>query len=334
MKLSSSSKKCAAGVSAGELLVAHALVAELQLQVGDDRHQVGVAAPLAVAVHRALHLGGARARPPPASSPPRSRHRRGSGCRRGRPSGRARRRPRPSPRRPRRAACRRWCRSRRPSRPPRRPRRAGTRARTPSRRRSRRRSARRRRSPACPAPTRNATESAIIRRFSSRSTRTTFSRCSDQVLPTSVHTGAKQSARIRSAGIGVRGHVAAAGHAEGAHLGVGEVLARRAARTARAPSGSSSESRPRSGRCRARRAGGRRGPSRPRRGTCPPPACRREGWCRRAGSGSWVGSWRAKGRGRWAAAGARYALAARLIRPLAARARSPAATIRSPSSGP
>ena len=67
--------------------------------------------------------------------------------------------------------------------------------------RSRRRSARRRRRPACPAPTRNATDSAIIRRFSSRSTLTTFSRCRPQVLPTSVQTGAKQSASTRSAGI-------------------------------------------------------------------------------------------------------------------------------------
>src|SRR3954464_15614953 len=51
-----------------------------------------------------------------------------------------------------------------------------------------------------PAATREATESAIIARFSSRSTRTTLSRCSDQVLPTNVHTGAKQSASSRSAG--------------------------------------------------------------------------------------------------------------------------------------
>src|SRR4051812_6245785 len=36
-------------------------------------------------------------------------------------------------------------------------------------------------------------------RFSSRPTFTTFSRCSDHVLPTSVTTGAKHSARTRSA---------------------------------------------------------------------------------------------------------------------------------------
>ena len=40
----------------GELLGGHALVAELQLQVGDDRDQVRVAAPLAVAVHRPLYV--------------------------------------------------------------------------------------------------------------------------------------------------------------------------------------------------------------------------------------------------------------------------------------
>jgi hypothetical protein len=43
-------------------------------------------------------------------------------------------------------------------------------------------------------------DSAIIRRFSSGSTFVTFSRWSDQVLPTSVHTGAKESASRRSAG--------------------------------------------------------------------------------------------------------------------------------------
>ena len=39
-----------------------------------------------------------------------------------------------------------------------------------------------------------------MRRFSSRSTRTTFSRCRLQVLPTSVQTGAKESASSRRAG--------------------------------------------------------------------------------------------------------------------------------------
>ena len=37
----------------------HAVVAQLELQVGQDRDQVGVAAALAVAVHRALHHAGA-----------------------------------------------------------------------------------------------------------------------------------------------------------------------------------------------------------------------------------------------------------------------------------
>ena len=65
-------------------------------------------------------------------------------------------------------------------------------------RRSRRRSARRRAARACRVAIRNATDSAIIFRFSSRETLTTFSTCSTEVLPTSVHTGAKDSARIRS----------------------------------------------------------------------------------------------------------------------------------------
>ena len=57
---------------------------------------------------------------------------------------------------------------------------------------------------------------------------------------------------------------------------------RRAARTARAPSGSSSGSPPRSGRSRARRADARPAASRAPRATCPPPASRRVGSCRRA----------------------------------------------------
>src|ERR1035441_8961590 len=63
-----------------------------------------------------------------------------------------------------------------------------------------------------PSPTRNSIESAIIRRFSSRSTLTTFSRCSPQVFPTSVHIGAKLSASTRSAGSGA--DVATARHPE------------------------------------------------------------------------------------------------------------------------
>ncbi len=47
---------------------------------------------------------------------------------------------------------------------------------------------------------RNRTDSSIIRRFSSGSTFVTFSRWSAHVLPTSVQTGAKQSASRRSAG--------------------------------------------------------------------------------------------------------------------------------------
>ena len=48
-----------------------------------------------------------------------------------------------------------------------------------------------------PSPTRNATDSPIIARFSSRETRSTFSTCSVEALPTSVHTGAKHSASTR-----------------------------------------------------------------------------------------------------------------------------------------
>ena len=44
---------------AGKLLGADGGVAELQFQVGDDAGKVGVAAALAVAVHAALHVGGA-----------------------------------------------------------------------------------------------------------------------------------------------------------------------------------------------------------------------------------------------------------------------------------
>ena len=58
-----------------QLGVGEALVAELELEVGDDRDEVGVAAPLAVAVHRPLDVGGpgltaasALATPQPASS--------------------------------------------------------------------------------------------------------------------------------------------------------------------------------------------------------------------------------------------------------------------------
>ena len=56
----------------------------------------------------------------------------------------------------------------------------------------------------------SATESAIIARFSSRETRTTFSTCSTEALPTSVQTGAKHSAsdaqalRPRSAAVSRR----------------------------------------------------------------------------------------------------------------------------------
>ena len=67
------------------------------------------------------------------------------------------------------------------------------------------------------------------RRFSSRETRTTFSTCSTEALPTSVQTGAKQSASTRSPSSSSARDVAPAGHPERDDLGdlqllVGEQL--------------------------------------------------------------------------------------------------------------
>ena len=53
--------------------------------------------------------------------------------------------------------------------------------------------------PACPAARQKATESAIIARFSSRETLVTFSRCRAQVLPTRVHDRARSSRPARAA---------------------------------------------------------------------------------------------------------------------------------------
>ena len=181
---------------ARQLLVGQHATAHLELEVGDDRDEVGVAGALADPVHRALDLaradldGGQRvghaalgvvvavdgdAHPVAHGGEHRrgrldhlGRQRRAVGVAQGDRLGAG----------------------------------AGGRAqavaaRSRGRRGSRRRSARRRRRPACPPATRKATDSAIMARFSSRSTRTTFSRCSPQVLPTIVHTGAKQSASTR-----------------------------------------------------------------------------------------------------------------------------------------
>jgi hypothetical protein len=73
----------------------------LDLQVGDDGEDVGVAGALAVAVDRPLHVGGARRRPRPSSWRRRTRCRCGSGCPRAHPWSRGRRARR---RRPGRAA--------------------------------------------------------------------------------------------------------------------------------------------------------------------------------------------------------------------------------------
>src|SRR3954447_10714975 len=139
-----------------------------------------------------------------------------------------------------------------------------------------------------------------MRRFSSRSTRTTLSRWSAQVLPTSVQTGANDSASARSAGSSAartspRRVAANAGPRPRPRRGGGwgrtpppaRAAARaRAARTARPPWGSRPGSRPRSCARRGRRAGARRAASPRRTATSPPPACRRAGWCRRRRSSS------------------------------------------------
>ena len=175
-----------------ELLVARAPVAHLQLQVGDDRDQVGVAGALAEAVDRALHLARADLD---------GRERVGDGAlgvvvavdaeRERQAARRARPRRRRADLRRQRAAVGVAQHDR--SAP------ASAAARMhrsayPARRDSRRRSARRRRRTRLPAPTRKATDSSIIAQVLLAVTSTTFSRCSTQVLPTSVQTGATDSA--------------------------------------------------------------------------------------------------------------------------------------------
>ena len=125
-------------------------------------------------------------------------------------------------------------------------RRRGSAARSRGRRGTRRRSARRRRSRACPATTRKATESRISSRFSSGSVWITFSRCSFQVLPTSVQTGAKRLGQQRAAPGRRRPARSRRRVMPKAQIcGVLEALAPRAARRAPPPSGWSSGSRPR-----------------------------------------------------------------------------------------
>ena len=144
-----------------ELLVARALEPHLQRERRDDRDQVGVAAALAVAVDRALHLASRRPRRRRGCWRPRSRRRCGCGCRPA--AGRRCATTAPTTASTAAAARRRWCRR---ARPPRRPASAAARTRRSAYSRvvarSRRRSARRRRRPACPARRRNATDSAII----------------------------------------------------------------------------------------------------------------------------------------------------------------------------
>ena len=283
-RLQISSTRCAVSVSSAQPLGLDALVAELELQGRQDRDQVRVAGPLPVAVHRPLDERRARRGRRRASWRRRTRRRCGCGCRRWRDASAER----GDDRRGRlrdlvREGWSRWCRrgsrSRRRPRPPR----AGRRARSRGRRASRRRSARRRRSPACRRSAQKRTESAIIARFSSRETRVTFSRCSAQVLPTSVTTGAKQPARAARPGIVRRRRGRAAGSCR----------TRRPSPARAARTGEQLEQLQLL-RVRVRESGldqldAERGraprPPAPSRGptaTCPGPACRRAASCRKA----------------------------------------------------
>ena len=173
------------------------LPAALELEVGQDGDQVGVARPLAVAVERALHLHGAGL-----DRGQRAGHRAagvvvavdaqagaGGGVHLGDEVGddvgqvpavgvaqRRRRRPR---------------RPGRPAAPP---------GRRPGRAASRRRSARRRGRPRGPRATRKATVSATIARFSAGVVRSAFSTWPTWLLATRVTTGARESSRARTCG--------------------------------------------------------------------------------------------------------------------------------------
>ena len=167
-------------------------------------------------------------------------------------------------------------------RPPRRPR-AGSPARSRGRRGSRRRSARRRRRRACPAPTRKATESAIIA----------------QVL---LAVDAHDLLEVQRPGLAdERAHRR---EAVGQHPQPLVVVGgrRRAGASSRRPTISACVERLAREQleelqllgvrrreagldqvdAERRRARARRAPSPRRRATCPRPACRRAGWCRRA----------------------------------------------------
>ena len=170
---------------------------QLELQVGRDRDEVGVAGALAVAVDGALHVGG-----------PGSHGGDGVGGRaagvvvavRADPGAASRRGRRRRPPRPGAGACRRWCRrARRPRRRPRGPcgRRTG---RSRGRGASRRRSARSRGRRGGPWPTRWPTVSRTISRFSSsvvRSARSTWPVCDFATRHT---TDASESTSARTRG--------------------------------------------------------------------------------------------------------------------------------------
>ena len=85
---------------------------------------------------------------------------------------------------------------------------------------SRRRSARRRRTPRGPATLQYATESAIIRRFSSSVVPSTLVTCKSHVLPTMVTTGVSASSSAFRHGVVLRRRVLPPGHAEGDDLRV------------------------------------------------------------------------------------------------------------------
>ena len=265
-----------------ELLVGQHAAAHLQLQVGDDRDEVGVAGALPHPVHRALDLaradldGGQRVGHA-ALGVVVAVDGHADAVADGRDHGRR------SPRRPAAAATSRWCRRGRPSRRPRRPPRAGSPARSPRRRGSRRRSARRRRRRACPPRRRKATDSAIMARFSARSTRTTFSRCRPHVLPTIVHTGAKHAGEHAQALVLGGRHAAPARHAEGGDVGVLEALLGEQLEELELLGVRRREAGLDEVDARARRACARRAPSRPPTASGRGPACHRAAWRRRAG---------------------------------------------------
>ena len=178
---------------------------ELELEVGDDGEEVGVAGALAVPVGGALEVPDARPRRRRSCWPPRRRCRSGSGCRAAPASIAGSRVGQVVDRGGHHAtaACRRWCRTARPPRRRRRARSAPPRRCTRGRAGSRRRSARSRRRPAGPRATRCATVSRTIARFSSPVVRSARSTCRMSDLATSADRrglGVQQRPHLRVVG--------------------------------------------------------------------------------------------------------------------------------------